>query len=237
MKKLLLLAFGCFIAATLKSFGQEYSIQVTKENGDTTMYVKLKTVVIHVTDGMITTMETPLIDTARLFISQDGEQLIGTTVWKRAVKNWAIAAVIENDNTSAIAYSSISPADPKGWYTNAPEAKFYNDNFAWIPQPNGTQRAGVRFSSQYPVRISFMSERSAGHNPYDLVFKANNIVKDSVRIDPRLPPINTDEQRQVPSYVSKQLNPSAPNVMTDYLLVIKPTGQMVIDRITVEVLR
>lgn len=226
-----------FFLTTLTVSAQDYSIQVRSEQGDTTSYIKLPiTRVIHVTNGMITKMMTPP-DTATIFLSSDGDDYIGTTTWTKAVKTWTIAAIIENDNTSAIAYSSTSPADPKGWYVNAPETKFYNDNFAWIPQPNGTQRAGIRFSTTYPLRMSFSSERSSGHQPYDLVFKVNNVVQDSVRIDPRLAPLNSDEQRGTPSYISKQLNPSAPGVLTEYLMVIKPTGQMVIDRITVEILK
>lgn len=160
-----------------------------------------------------------------------------TIMRKKKLQNWSLQAIIENDNTSAIAYSSVSPA-PQGWFVNATgEAKFFASNFAWIPAPNGTQTAYTRISGKDPVRFSFWSERSTGHAPYILEVKIGTIIVQTVTIDPRQGPAGSDKDRGQPSFTSNTLNPQSPGVTTEYTLTIRPTGQMVIDRITIEALK
>ncbi len=209
---------------------EEYSIQRTYSSGDSTTYVKIKTVPVYVYDGLQTKMAIPMSDTAHIFLSSDGQQYIGTLTWKKArVPEWTIKSIIENDNTTAIAYSA-------GWTNSTGQAKFFAGNFSWIPSPNGTQTAGTSFSYSVPIRVSFWSERATGHNPYVLEVKRNGTVVQTVTIDPRQGTIGSDKDRDQASFVSNTITPTAPGILTQYQLVIKPTGQMVVDRITIEVL-
>ena len=119
-----------------------------------------------------------------------------------------------------------------GWQIVQPGAgqdKFSARDFAWIPSPNGTQTATIALTLDANSRISFWSERAGGHGKYQLVVKkGNTVIETSPVINAGALLYNSDYNNGTPSWSSRTLDAGV------YSLEVRPAGQLVVDKVTVE---
>lgn len=78
---LLLLMFAA-LCSHAQQEQRNFGIAEVFRGGDSIFIKKLRTVVINVSDGLVTKQDTS-IDSARLFLSSDGALYQGTTVWRK----------------------------------------------------------------------------------------------------------------------------------------------------------
>lgn len=108
--------------------------------------------------------------------------------------------------------------------------KFSARDFAWVTGTLGAGSNGAALIVTVPAnsRIGFWSERSSGHNPYTFKISQSNAVKMQGTIDPRQGTANSDYVRNAPSWYSGTLEAGS------YKIDLTPSGQMVIDKVTIE---
>lgn len=137
---------------------------------------------------------------------------------------WTTSATFES-NAAQWTYNG-------GWQIVQPGAgqdKFSARDFAWIPSPNGTQTATITLPIEANSKISFWSERAGGHGNYQLVVKkGNTVIETSPVINAGALLYNSDFNNGTPSWSSKTLDAGT------YTLEVRPAGQLVVDKVTVE---
>lgn len=151
-----LLLLSCLFSQAQQQLRQ-FGIAEVFRGGDSIFIKKLKTVVIHVTDGMVTKQRT-FADSARLFLSSDGSVYEGTMVWKKVgVVVTPPAGVVEKIDGSKATFKPLA-----NWVQGT-AAGWFGD----IDKPNSIAYSGtVGATATYTFtgkRIELWAERLSSH--------------------------------------------------------------------------